>query len=447
MSPDLERLWGQLLQFVEEGRVVPVVGRDLLQIEDGTRRRSLDEALGERLAARLGVEAAAPTVNAVACHHVRGGGELEDVYSAMALVLAELQPAPPPSLRKLAEILPLKLFVTTTSDSLLASALDLQRFAGRRTTEVLAYSPEAPTDIPAEAAVAARPIVYHIFGKASAVPDYVVTDEDLLEFVVALQSGNRRPARLFDVLRRSQLLIIGTGFSDWLARLFLRLARGERLSSVRGRTDVLADLSARDDPGLVVFLRQFSTRTKVFPGSPEEFVEELHARWRARHGASEPAPASGLEPAAMDAGAVFLSYASEDLAAAQAIHDALEQAGIAVWFDKRALEAGDVYESKIRRNIEESSLFIPVVSRNTLTSRRRFFRLEWDHASRVAVQAPPNVRFILPLVIDETSPSEAAIPDAFRHLHWTRLPGAAPTPEFVEEVRRLYRAYHASLAS
>ena len=40
-------------------------------------------------------------------------------------------------------------------------------------------------------------------------------------------------------------------------------------------------------------------------------------------------------------GAVFLSYASEDAAAAERIATALRDAGIEVWFDKSELRGGD----------------------------------------------------------------------------------------------------------
>jgi hypothetical protein len=41
------------------------------------------------------------------------------------------------------------------------------------------------------------------------------------------------------------------------------------------------------------------------------------------------------------AGAVFLSYASQDAAAAQRICNALQAAGIEVWFDQSELRGGD----------------------------------------------------------------------------------------------------------
>ena len=64
---------------------------------------------------------------------------------------------------------------------------------------------------------------------------------------------------------------------------------------------------------------------------------------------TQPAKAIDDEPSTdkMQAGAVFLSYASEDRPAVILIRDALEQAGIDVWFDRNpeALRPGDNFDS------------------------------------------------------------------------------------------------------
>src|SRR5215831_13674138 len=66
--------------------------------------------------------------------------------------------------------------------------------------------------------------------------------------------------------------------------------------------------------------------------------------------------------ATMPAGAVFLSYASEDAAAAERIAAALRAAGIEVWFDKSELRGGDAWDRQIRERIHDCRLFIAVIS-------------------------------------------------------------------------------------
>jgi hypothetical protein len=103
--------------------------------------------------------------------------------------------------------------------------------------------------------------------------------------------------------------------------------------------------------------------------------------------------------------------------------------------------AGELFETKIRRHIERCSLFIPVLSKSCVTPERRFFRLEWDHAQRVAITAPESSRFIVPVVIDDLPPDHEDIPARFRAVHWERLPGGQTTPAFVETVKSLYREF------
>ena len=139
---------------------------------------------------------------------------------------------------------------------------------------------------------------------------------------------------------------------------------------------------------------------------------------------------------------MFLSYASEDRGEVETLKDALEAAGIDVFFDQQDLKPGDDYEATFRRAIRECSLFVPVISEHTLTGRRRFFRREWNQALDEALGA--SGRFIMPLVLDDTSPEQEAIPETFRKLHWERAPGGRPSPDFIALVKEGFRSYQKS---
>jgi adenylate cyclase len=138
-----------------------------------------------------------------------------------------------------------------------------------------------------------------------------------------------------------------------------------------------------------------------------------------------------------ETGAVFLSYASEDTEAAQRVADALRAAGIEVWFDRSELRGGDAWDQKIRQQIRECRLFVPVVSVNTHSRVEGYFRLEWKLAIDRSHLMAPDQAFLLPVVIDDTPHTDARIPERFRDLHWTRLPAGHATPEFIPRVRKL----------
>ena len=78
--------------------------------------------------------------------------------------------------------------------------------------------------------------------------------------------------------------------------------------------------------------------------------------------------------------AVFLSYASEDAGAAEPIATALRTAGIEVWFDREELRGGDAWDHRIREQIHDCRLFMPIVSAHTEARIEGYFRREWKLA-------------------------------------------------------------------
>jgi hypothetical protein len=318
-----------------------------------------------------------------------------------------------------------------------------------RSTDVAAYTPSKLVDLPAAREKLQRPLVYHLMGRLSASPTYVISDEDVLECVCALQTAHYTPQKLFNELEQNHLLLIGGGFSDWLTRLFLRLAKRRRLSDPRDVGEILAYAHASDEPGLVFFLQQVSSRTRLFAGGAAAFVDELHRRWMARNGSAPTAATSGPFVGAEEPGrfvppgremadrAVFISYAREDLAAVQQLKAGLDAAGIVAWFDLDRLESGDDFARKIRGNISRCSYFIPVVSAATQHRFEGWFRREWNWAVDRTEGMVAGARFILPVCIDDTRESEALVPEAFLRAHWTRLPGGVVTPEVAGRLKEL----------
>ena len=135
--------------------------------------------------------------------------------------------------------------------------------------------------------------------------------------------------------------------------------------------------------------------------------------------------------------AVFLSYAREDAEAAKRIAEALRAFGVEVWFDQNELRGGDSWDAKIRGQIKSCALFIPIVSQRTEERTEGYFRREWKLAVDRTHDMSGGRAFIVPVVIDGTAESAAAVPEEFMRFQWTRLAGGEPSPEFVSQVKRL----------
>ena len=135
--------------------------------------------------------------------------------------------------------------------------------------------------------------------------------------------------------------------------------------------------------------------------------------------------------------AVFLSYAREDADAARRIADALRAFGVEVWFDMSELRGGDVWDQKIRRQIKECTLFMPLISAQSDQRGEGYFRLEWKLAVERTHLLADGMPFLVPVVVDDTSESSASVPEQFLKAQWTRLSEGEPTPQFIEQVKRL----------
>ena len=443
-----EDAWDDLLNYIEERRVIPIIGPDLLRVQTDHGLRPLYEWLAEKLAARLSVDPSVLpqplTLNDVVCAYLGQRGRREEAYTRLRSIMREVDFEPPLALRQLAQITDFDLYITTTFDPLLEKAVNLERYGGQPTADVIAYAPNRVADLPTERDQLQRAVVYHLLGRLSASPTYVVSDEDMLEFICALQSEHLTPEKLFHELEHNHLLLIGSDFSNWLARLFLRMAKRKRLSDPRDVGEVLADDHTMKDGRLVAFLQQVSVRTRVYGGA-EAFVADLHARWTRRQGGTLASSAAGAAPQRflppsreMPEHAIFISYAREDLPAVQRLKAAMDAAGLTTWFDLDRLEGGDDYDRKIRANIARCSFFVPVISATTQRRHEAYFRREWSYAVDRSLSIAEGGVFILPVCIDDTPEASALVPDKFRALHITRMPDGEPTPEFLRRLKDLF---------
>jgi TolB-like protein len=145
--------------------------------------------------------------------------------------------------------------------------------------------------------------------------------------------------------------------------------------------------------------------------------------------------------------AVFLSYASQDSAASRRIAEALRAGGVEVWLDTTELRGGDAWDQKIKKQIRDCALFLPIISATTQERDEGYFRREWKQAVDRTHDMAGRAAFLLPVVIDATNERDAEVPDEFRNVQWTRLPNGETPPAFVERVRGLLDAKSARIDS
>ena len=288
--------WDNLLDYIQDRTVIPVIGSELVTVREGDREVPVDRWIAQRLAGDLKLSPEELpegfALNDVVSMHLRRGEgrQREELYAQIHRLLRNAALTPSESLRTLAGIPGLDLFISLTFDSLLAEALG--------GAQQISYSPNTVRDLSCPKAELRQPVVFHLLGRSSASPDYAICDDDLLEFLHAMQDRQRQPKTLFDELRGNQLLILGCSFGDWLTRFFLRTARslGCRRSAALGRAGRRPDRTRRQ-------LRCSSKASVPTPGSSRgrgAVRRGVSARWHGAHRPRRRRGAGRLEAAAAD---------------------------------------------------------------------------------------------------------------------------------------------------
>ena len=439
-----ERDWERLIAQVVSGDVVPVLGAEMVVVSDAAGTpQSVEKHLRRELEAHLGEQGSASALPLRRfCSDVlrRHGVHQDDCHIQAWKVLSRTVAAPEGLLQRLAEITDFNLFVTTTPDDFLRQAILSARGAGPLE---LVYGPQRRlADLPD--AEFPGTILYKLLGTASARPDYVLSEEDFLVFVTRLQKPDYQPVRLLEKLRASTLLFLGTSFPDWLARFFLYSAQAAPILSGKCRA-IVADQRTATDEALVAFLERAGAQVWA-GGDAAAFSAELHRRWT-DHQRSRPSQPVSLPPApAAPKDALFISYASEDLAAATRVAEALRAKGLPVWFDKQRLESGNDYWNRIRLGIENARYFLPLLSQHTQVEKMRDFRLEWDYAMEVQKKWGTN-DYLIPITLDASvNYQDPLIPPAFRQRQWEPAPGGEVSPDFLKSILDRFRAYRSGRA-
>ena len=448
-----EDQWTVLLNAVDARQVIPILGEGVVTVPEELGGGILNDWLAARLAEDLELSPAPVpcTLNAVASAWLMSGGRRHSLYNRFGPLLdrhAEKLPPQQPLL-DLAAVRDLSLFVSTTSDSLLAHALNAVRHAGSPVgTSIAVYHPLAHTeekDTPRrmKQLPSACEVVAQLMGRASTKPDYALWDEDLLEFILRLHrdlSDGQMPNLAYD-LQDNHLLFLGLGFSDWLTRFFVRVAQQRRLAESPTSNRFLAMDKPPLDDNLVLFFNSVCHETLVWPCKPAAFCAELRRRWEERHGSgpvTHPPHDFRWPTPRMPHGSVFISYAREDLEAVKRLKSALESAGCDVWFDLERLKAGENWRNSLEDEVTLScSVFISIIS-TTSESRAGVVHEERTWAERGAARMGANIEFYVPVIIDNTYEySLRRETRLFRNANIAKLLDGVATPAFTQRIQTL----------
>jgi TIR domain/SIR2-like domain len=393
--------WTRLVSDLRHGRCVLVLGPELEVENSGGPAESTDTRamLARHLASQLqDVGYDAPTTDLAPVAQLyeddRKFGSAA-LHSEAASFYSSLTLSPSPVHSALAA-LPFQLIITTCHDQLFTEALRRSSTPGKQPTLYRYHFRGDTRDNPELASTisVATPAVFHLFGDPEEPNSLVLSENDLLDFLISVASG--RPP-LPDSLRRrlarrgQSLLFVGFGVSHWYLRVLLKvLVRALDLPQSFS-LEPWYSLTESERKQTVLFYQR-GTQIEVLDTTLDSFVHELTTRLAAAGGFSTVAdlPLHGIR--------IFISYASEDEELAARLFASLKNAGGEPWFDKDALTGGDRWEDIIKDQLRDTHFVLVVHSHALVNKVDSYVNKEISFARDRADEV--RGRFLIPLVTD-----------------------------------------------
>lgn len=193
--------------------------------------------------------------------------------------------------------LPFSTYITTAHDDLLVRALRTATIerggkeVGRRpradfcrwheylrTRSLATVFDEDPNYVPS----VEEPFVFHLYGQIAVAESLVLTEDDHFDLLVATaRHPTLIPAPVQRALRGGPLLFLGHPIADWNFRVLLRSLCGGDFGGLQAGSVSVHVAPAAEADGVVRYLEKYFDRLhiKVYWGTPQEFLNELHDRW------------------------------------------------------------------------------------------------------------------------------------------------------------------------
>lgn len=404
-----ERHWTNLVTSLKCGQCVLVLGPEIpSDAPCSTRQLAYSDALKIQLQEELEEEnntVSATCLAGVAQHYEDAKGFGPAALRTVAAQFYGASKLEPSAIHQAIAALPFSLVVNTCHDRLLEAAMEKAgktplkyryNFRGDRRDNpefVLPWS-------------SASPLIYHLFGEQGDPQSLVLSENDLLDFMVAVISEQPPlPNSLRRAMQRAgqSILFVGFGLRHWYLRVLMKtliktLTRGaaNQASNSFALEPLLHGIPDNERQQTILFYQR-GTQVKICNNEINDFFDELSRRLQEAGGeTSQKAASVGPRPPQ-----VFVSYASEDHQLAVRLFSALQKAGLEPWLDKDGLRGGEDWNAMIEDQLRESD-YVLILQTPALARKRVSYVNKEISIAREQSRSYRGV-FLIPLVTDNLS--------------------------------------------
>jgi len=298
--------------------------------------------------------------------------------------------------------LPFYLIINASHDNLFVEALK----AHNKEFEIVFYNFRGGKEEIDVKGRTEKPLVYYLYGHPQNLDSLVLSENDLLDFLVAVISKNPPlPSYLTSEFSDKDkcFLFLGFGFQNWYLRILLHVLQG---GSRKGRSFAMEEFVNEKDQHFknAVFFFRDEYKIKFFTENIGDFATELKRRFDILQKES---PEPRDKNVCADQPSVFICHASEDKEFARQMYDKLKAGNLNPWLDKENIRGGDLWDPLIQETIEEIDYFVVVQSKAMADKIEGYVNMEVDLAIKRQQKLRRPFKFIVPIQIEECAPLEA----------------------------------------
>ncbi len=394
-----EKDWQRLVRTIERGQCVLMLGADIASYMDNTKP-PLTTLFARTLAEQLDGKATVcdsddlPQVAQTYIANRIGDRndleiEVESFYEAYRQDTTELHQC-------LAQ-LPFSYCISITPDEFMRNAFlnqgkaPTEAFYHFRQTQPLTVTPSQQS-----------PLIYQLYGSLSDSRSLVLTETDLLDFLVNIIAGSPElPPQLSTLLcdNNTSFLFIGFGFHRWYLRILLHVFR-KQLNNNPLKSVALENTHFFSDPvhEQTVLFYDHTHAIEIKHCSWNELAENLLRRYQDKTNAK---PKITEIPLPKDAPTVFLCHCSQDSETVGQLGEKLRALGINTWRDRDNLRGGDDWDKRIKHLIDHDQInyFLVLQTPNMLAKSESYFFREIKFALYRQDRQKEDCLFIIPVYL------------------------------------------------
>lgn len=391
--------WDTLIDPIQTGKCILMLGPDAAGEEIGGRFTPLTEILANNLAANSQIKEMAESLKVpidtsnlaqVSLYYEmmtkrRVRPKVEEFYKARQNQTSQFH-------ENLAA-LPFHLAITSTPDDMFCNALSK---ADKRPMKAhYDFSGDRNDLITGGTGTANAPLVFYLYGTIENPNSLVLTENDFLDFLVKIASGNPPlPSNILSELRdrEKSFLFLGFGFRHWYLRILLHILQVE---SKKYSSFALEQFDVDRFRDTIYFFSESDYKIQICNAELIGFTKELRNRY------AKMSPVTLSKPQLRDAPTVFICHASEDKEYAARLYGQMETKGFKPWLDKENLRGGVLWDNQIQRTIKEIDYFVVLNSKALSEKDIGYVNKEITFA----LERQPEFReriFIIPVRIDDS---------------------------------------------